>query len=87
MGHAPGTVPYLIISLLGFSFIDPNVNMLLRIVRSLPPKIQVARYTFAIMRTPDDSNQEREFELFCNDLKDASINVGAVNDYSEIPGS
>ena len=70
---------------LGFSFTDPNVNMLLRIVRSLPPKIRRLPH-FAIMRTPDDSNQEREFELFCNDLKDASINVVAVNDYSEIPG-
>lgn len=37
---------------LGFSFTDPNVGALLRIVRSLPPEIRRLEH-FAIMKAPD----------------------------------
>ena len=69
---------------LGFSFADPNVSALLRIVRSLPPEIRRLKH-FAVMKAPTDRDEAREFELFCRDLGEAGIEVVRVAEYDDIP--
>ncbi len=69
---------------LGFSFSDPNVGALLRIVRSLPPQIRRLPH-FAVMKAPGEPEKRREFELFSRDLAASKVFVVEVGDYSEIP--
>lgn len=70
---------------LGFSFTDPNVNALLRIVRSLPVQLRRQPH-FAIMKIPNEEEREREFELFRKDLEAAGVYVITVDNYDDIPG-
>lgn len=69
---------------LGFSFADPNVAALLRIVRSLPPTIRRLPH-FAVMKPPADPDELREFDLFSHDLKAAGVHVVEIDDYAKLP--
>lgn len=70
---------------LGFSFADPNVGALLRIVRSLPAKIRRLPH-FAIMKPPSETDDRREFALFCRDLTAAGVHVVEIENYEDLPG-
>lgn len=69
---------------LGFSFADPNVAALLRIVRSLPPEIRRLPH-FAVMKPPTDADALREFALFSHDLMAAGVHVVEIDDYAKLP--
>lgn len=69
---------------LGFSFADPNVGALLRIVRSLPSEIRRLPH-FAVMKTPTDTQQKIEFELFRRDMRDSGVHIIDIADYHELP--
>jgi len=68
---------------LGFSFDDPNIEVLLRLSRSLPPGLQ-RRQHFATMRKPIAADSQREFELRIQDLERSGINVATVDEYEDI---
>lgn len=70
---------------LGFSFSDPNISALMKIVRSLPGRIQRLPH-FAVMKRPTEAGERREFELFSRDLEQAGILAVAIDDFDEIPG-
>jgi hypothetical protein len=69
---------------LGFSFADPNVAALLRIVRSLPPTLRRLPH-FAVMKPPADHEKLREFALFSHDLRAAGVHVVEIDDYANLP--
>jgi len=68
---------------LGFSFDDPNINALLRIVRSLPPGLRRAPH-YAVIRRPADTGRRRVFDLFAADLHRAGIHVLPIDDFGEL---
>lgn len=70
---------------LGFSFDDPNIEVLLRLSRSLPEGLQRQGH-FALMRRPDNAAQHREFELRVQDLKRSGIHVAEIDTYAAIEG-
>lgn len=69
----------------GFSFDDPNIEVLLRLSRSLDPHLQ-RRGHFATMRRPDNPGDIREFELRVADLERSGIYVAIVDSFPEIDG-
>ena len=69
---------------LGFSFSDPNISALMKIVRSLPTDIQRLPH-FAVMKKPTEKDELREFELFSKDLEHSGIRAVAVDEFAEIP--
>jgi hypothetical protein len=68
---------------LGFSFDDPNVEVLLRLSRSLPQGLQRQGH-YALMRRPTDPDQHREFELRVQDLERSGIHVAEIDTYAAI---
>lgn len=68
---------------LGFSFDDPNIEVLLRLSRSLPKELQ-RRGHFATMKKPDKAHKQREFDLRIADLERSGINVAIVDKYEDI---
>jgi hypothetical protein len=69
---------------LGFSFADPNVSALLRIVRSLPPTIRRLPH-FAVMKPPTGPDELREFTLFSHDLEAAGVHIVEIDNYAKLP--
>lgn len=67
----------------GFSFDDPNIEVLLRLSRSLDPNLK-RRGHYATMRRPEESGDVREFELRVADLERSGINVATVDSFPEI---
>lgn len=67
---------------LGLSFRDPNVELLLRMSRSLP--LSSGRPThFAVLRRPPDPADRREFELKVKDLSSSGVYVFEIDTYEE----
>lgn len=65
---------------LGFSFDDPNLDVMLRLARSL----ESPRTHFTVMRKPVDATAQRLHNLRVNDLEQSGISVLEVSDYNEI---
>lgn len=68
---------------LGFSFNDPNIEVLLRLGRSLNKRFIRAPH-FAIMRREEDQPSQRLQDLRVIDLERAGIYVAYIKDFSEI---
>ena len=68
---------------LGFSFNDPNIEVLLRLGRSLNKKFIRAPH-FAIMRREEEQPSQRLQDLRVVDLERAGIYVAYIRNFSEI---
>lgn len=68
---------------LGFSFDDPNIEILLKLSRSVPRTIRRLNH-YAVMKRPADPVALRLAELRWRDLDRAGIKVVAVESYSQI---
>lgn len=69
---------------LGFSFDDPNVEVLLRLSRGLSKQIRRSPH-FAIMKKPDNSgDKQRVADLRIRDLRRSGIHVLLIDDFDEI---
>jgi hypothetical protein len=69
---------------MGFSFEDPNIEVLLRLSRSLPKDFHRLNH-YAIVRTPVDAVSARLAELRWDDLERAGINVVEIASFDQIP--
>ena len=67
---------------LGFSFDDPNINVLLRLARSL----QAAEQHFAVMRRPAGGLDLRSHELRVQDLELSGVRVVEIAEYPDLDG-
>jgi hypothetical protein len=67
---------------LGFSFLDPNIEILLRLSRSLFDR--GAPEHFTVLRTPIDSSERRMHELRVRDLERSGVAVCEIADYGEL---
>jgi hypothetical protein len=67
---------------LGFSFSDPNIEILLRLSRTL---LQVgAPEHFTVLRRPSDPSECRLYELQVADLEKTGVAVCEIEDFAEI---
>jgi hypothetical protein len=68
---------------LGFSFTDPNLEIMLRLSRSLrdqkPPR------HFTVLSRPPGGDELRMHELLCTDLEKTGIAVCEITDFAELP--
>jgi predicted Rossmann-fold nucleotide-binding protein len=67
---------------LGFSFTDPNIEVLLRLSRRLADS--GAPEHFTILRRPGDPGEERLFRLRVDDLEQSGVGVCEIDDYAEL---
>ncbi|WP_165400097.1 SIR2 family protein [Motilibacter rhizosphaerae] len=67
---------------LGFSFDDPNINVMLRLARSL----QAAEQHFTVMRRPSGGLDLRAHELRVQDLESSGVEVVEIPEYAELDG-
>lgn len=67
---------------LGFSFTDPNMDVLLRLSRSL--KSSGAPEHFTVLKLPADPVKRRLHDLQVVDLEDSGIRVCEVDDFTEL---
>lgn len=69
---------------LGFSFTDPNVEILQRLAR-LSDTAGRDRH-FAVMRRPDDSrpDDQKLYDLRVRDLADSGVRVHTIDDHAEV---
>jgi hypothetical protein len=65
---------------LGFSFDDPNINVLLRLARSL----QAAEQHFAVMRRPGGGLDLRAHQLRVQDLELSGVQVVEISEYTDL---
>jgi hypothetical protein len=65
---------------LGISFDDPNVELMLRLARSL----RASREHYTVMRRPSSDQGRRLHELRVHDLGEAGIEVHEIDDFNEI---
>jgi hypothetical protein len=65
---------------LGFSFDDPNINVLLRLARSL----EAAEQHFAVMHRPSGGLDLRAHELRVQDLERSAVQVVEIDKYSDL---
>lgn len=68
---------------LGFSFNDPNIEVLLRLSRSLSQKFNRAPH-YAIMKREEKESRKRLQDLRVNDLERAGILVAYISKFDEI---
>lgn len=72
---------------LGFSFTDPNIEILLRLARTLGTAS--ADRHIAVMKPPngaDDTSEDlRRYRLQAADLENSGVTVCEINDHNEIP--
>lgn len=67
---------------LGFSFTDPNIDVLLRLSRTL---LRVgAPEHFTVMRRPSDPDESRLYELQVSDLEKSGVAVHEIGDWKEL---
>lgn len=69
---------------LGFSFNDPNIEVLLRLSRTLDSKLIRAPH-FAIMRRETSQPSQRLQDLRVNDLEKSGVQVGYIDGFDKIP--
>lgn len=69
---------------LGFSFNDPNIEVLLRLSRTLDAKL-IRSPHFALMRRETSQPSQRLQDLRVNDLEKSGVRVGYVDDFDKIP--
>lgn len=67
---------------LGFSFTDPNVEVLLRLARQLGTAVTDRHMT--VMKRPTDTDELRLHELRVRDLESSGVKVCEINEYSEL---
>ena len=67
---------------LGFSFSDPNIDLMLKLARSLENLSPSEHYT--ILKRPDDIAGKREHELRVADLERSGVTVCEVNNYDNL---
>lgn len=65
---------------LGFSFTDPNIEVLLRLSRTL----QTSREHFTVLRRPEEPGELRLHELRRDDLEQSGVQVCEIDDYAEL---
>jgi hypothetical protein len=68
---------------MGLSFNDPNVDVLLKISRSLPEDLDRPPH-FAILREEKSPAKRRAYELKVRDLENSGIRVCLVNEFTEL---
>jgi hypothetical protein len=68
---------------MGLSFNDPNVDLLLKISRALPPTLTRPAH-FAILREEKNPAKVRAFELRVQDIENSGITVCLVDEFSEL---
>jgi hypothetical protein len=68
---------------LGLSFDDPNLNLLLRVARALPPGIAGPRH-YAVLQKPADQSDARVFDLLAGDLERSGIDVFPIDSFDEL---
>lgn len=68
---------------LGLSFDDPNLNLLLRLSRSLPKGVDSPPH-FAVLTKVDDEIQSRMQELRVVDLERSGVNVHMIASHDEL---
>lgn len=67
----------------GFGFQDPNVEVLLRLARTIDASPQ---QHFAIMRRPAGELEVRQHELRAEDLSNSGVQIVEVSNHSEVTG-
>ena len=67
---------------LGFSFADPNIELLLRLARGLGDL--TAPEHFTVLRRPTDADKVREHELRVQDLENSGIAVCEIESYDDL---
>ncbi|TDE31040.1 SIR2 family protein [Actinomadura sp. 6K520] len=67
---------------LGFSFSDPNIEILLRLSRTLLDVGGPEHFT--VLKRPNGGDEERLHDLRVKDLEESGIGVHEIADYSEI---
>ncbi len=65
---------------LGFSFADPNVEVLLRLSRTL----QASREHFTVLRRPTEPSERRLHDLRRHDLEQSGVQVCEIDDYADL---
>lgn len=68
---------------LGFSFTDPNIEILLRLARTLGTA--TGDRHVAIMKPPTDPSDLRLYELRAADLEASGVTICQIDDHNEIP--
>lgn len=68
---------------LGLSFDDPNVNLLLRLSRSLPAGIEAPPH-YVVFAKKTDAIEQRLQELRVSDLKRSGVNVHLVESHTDL---
>ena len=68
---------------LGFSFDDPNLNLLLRLSRSLPPGVDAPPH-YAVFTAKDDRVEQKLQDFRIRDLKRSGVLVHEVGNHNDI---
>ncbi|BBY62039.1 SIR2 family protein [Mycolicibacterium helvum] len=68
---------------LGFSFTDPNIEILLRLARTLGTNVH-DRHMTVLRRPADDSTPRRLHDLRVKDLESSGVRVHEIDGYDEI---
>ncbi|PFG20700.1 SIR2 family protein [Serinibacter salmoneus] len=69
---------------LGLSFDDPNLNLLLRLSRSLPEHIDAPPH-YVVFTAKSDPVEHRLQQLRIDDLEHSGVNVHMMDSYSDLP--
>lgn len=69
---------------LGFSFTDPNIEILLRLARTLGTNVHDRHMTVLRRPSAEDSTQRRLHELRVKDLESSGVQVLEIDEYREI---
>lgn len=67
---------------LGFSFSDPNVDILLRLSRTMPHSAEGEHFT--VLRRPQDSDKQKLHDHRVRDLENSGVAVCEVEQYDEL---
>lgn len=69
---------------LGLSFDDPNLNLLLRLSRSLPTGVDAPPHYVVFKKKTTPSTQERLQELRVTDLEKSGVNVHMIDSHDDL---
>ena len=67
---------------LGFSFLDPNIEVLLRLARTIGDIAAPEHYT--VLKRPEPEEERRSFELRVQDLEYSGIAVTIIESYDDL---
>ncbi|MBW8173998.1 SIR2 family protein [Ornithinimicrobium sp. Arc0846-15] len=67
----------------GFSFSDPNIDILLRLSRTMPQKSSHAEH-FTVLRRPTEETAAKLHNLRVNDLEHSGVAVCEIEDYRDL---